>query len=319
MLYKRLGKLEVFISVIAMGGHEYLPSGLSRGFNENLELAIQPGYIFNGFGQDARKQVLHTAFDHGINFFDVTMDSEKEALGRNLKDIRPPYEIYVQTRPESLGFNYDKNNVFSKFDRYEPLKAEVQRILKLIQRERIDFLNIPFMKVALDNDPNYMDKIRRNIQALKQEGLIQFAVADTFSGESTYLKQIEADCFDAIFINFNFGDYRGEEKVLPRAHGKGMGVFARETFMKGKLFRMAEDIQFNDSNRLAHAALRWTLAHDDVTTVVYGTHTQSELLNALQVLKNPQFTEDDRSLLAQIEKSDAFKVFEAEKTKEFIG
>jgi predicted aldo/keto reductase-like oxidoreductase len=120
-------------------------------------------------------------------------------------------------------------------------------------------------------------------------------------------------------INFNFGDYRGEEKVLPRAHGKGMGVFARETFMKGKLFRMAEDIQFNDSNRLAHAALRWTLAHDDVTTVVYGTHTQSELLNALQVLKNPQFTEDDRSLLAQIEKSDAFKVFEAEKTKEFIG
>jgi predicted aldo/keto reductase-like oxidoreductase len=319
MLYKRLGKLDVFISMIAMGGHEYLPGGLSRGFNENLELAMQPGYIFQGFGQDARKQVLRTAFDHGINFFDVTMDSEKEALGRNLKEIRPPYEIYVQTRPESSGFNYDKTNVFSKFDQYETLKAEVQRILKLIQRERVDFLNLPFMKVALDRDPGYMDKIRHNIQALKNEGLIRFAVADTFSGESTYLKQIEAGCFDAIFINFNFGDYRGGEKVLPRAHEKGMGVFAREAFMKGQLFRMAEGIQFDDSNRLAHAALRWTLAHDDITAVVYGTHKQSELLNALQVLKNLQFTEDDRSLLAQIEKSDAFKVFEAEKTKEFIG
>jgi len=67
MLYKRLGKLDVFISMIALGGHEYLPGGLSRGFNENFELAIQPGYIFKGFGQDARKQVLRTAFDHGIN------------------------------------------------------------------------------------------------------------------------------------------------------------------------------------------------------------------------------------------------------------
>jgi len=31
--------------------------------------------------------VLSIAFDQGINFFDVTQDSEKEALGRNLKEI----------------------------------------------------------------------------------------------------------------------------------------------------------------------------------------------------------------------------------------
>jgi hypothetical protein len=35
-----------------------------------------------------------------INFFDVTQDSEKEAPGRNLKEILPPYDIYIQTRPE---------------------------------------------------------------------------------------------------------------------------------------------------------------------------------------------------------------------------
>jgi predicted aldo/keto reductase-like oxidoreductase len=318
VFYKRLGRLDVFISILALGGHEYLPSGLSRGFNENFELAIRPGNIFEGFGQESRKQVLSTAFEHGINFFDVTMDSEKEALGRNLQEIKPPYEIYVQTRPESSGFNYDKNNVFSKFDQYEPLKAEVQRILKLIQRERIDFLNLPFMKVALDKDPEYINKIRCNIQALKKEGLIRFAVADTFSGEFTYLKQIEADCFDAVFINFNFGDYRGKEKVLPRAREKGMGVFARETFMKGKLFRIAEETQFNDSNRLALAALRWTLAHDEVTTVVYGTHKANELLNALRVLKSLEFNDENRTILEQIKRSNMFKEFEAQKTHEFL-
>lgn len=111
VFYKRLGKMDVFLSVIAMGGHEYLASGLSRGFNEDFERAVQPGHIFEGFGQESRKQVLRAAIDNGINFFDVTMDSEKEALGRNLKEIKPPYEIYVQTRPESFGYTYDTNNV----------------------------------------------------------------------------------------------------------------------------------------------------------------------------------------------------------------
>jgi predicted aldo/keto reductase-like oxidoreductase len=144
-------------------------------------------------------------------------------------------------------------------------------------------------------------------------------VADTFSGESTYLKQIEAGGFDAIFINFNFGDHCGEEKVLPRAREKGMGVFARETFMKGKLFSMTEEIGFQDSNRLAQAALRWSLAHDEVTTVVYGTHKANELLNALRVLKGLEFNDEDRTILEQIKRSNIFKEFEAQKTKEFLA
>ena len=317
MLYKRLGKLDVFLSVISMGGHEYLPSGLSRGFNEDMRLAIKPGHIFDGFGQEARRQILRTAFDNGINFFDVTQDSEKEALGRNLKEVTPPYEIYVQTRPESFGYSYDKNNI--KMGTYDLLRAEVQRILKLIQRDRVDFLNMPFMKCALDNDPDYMEKISFNIKELKKEGLIRFAVADTFSGELTYLTQIERDCFDAIYINFNFADRHPEEKVLPRAAEKGMGVFAREAFMKGALFRMAEDIQFADTAKLADAALRWVLAHDEVTTLTYGTGKPRNLLNALRVLKSATFTDEDAAILDKIKASERFKDYESQKTNEFFG
>ncbi len=89
MIYKKMGDSNVKISILSLGGHEYLPDGRSRGFNENFDLAIQSGYIFEGFGQERRKKVLSVAFEHGINFLDVTQDSEKEALGRNLKVIRP--------------------------------------------------------------------------------------------------------------------------------------------------------------------------------------------------------------------------------------
>jgi aryl-alcohol dehydrogenase-like predicted oxidoreductase len=317
MFYKRLGNTEVFISLISMGGHEYLPSGLSRGFNEDMQLAIRPGYIFEGFGQDARRQILRTAFEHGINFFDVTQDSEKEALGRNLAEVRPPYEIYVQTRPESFGYTYDKNNV--KLATYGLLKAEVERILTLIRREAIDFLNMPFMKAALDADPEYMDKINYNIGELKREGLIRFAVADTFSGESTYMTQIERGAFDAIYINFNFADHHPEEKVLPRAAAKGIGVFAREAYMKGELFRMAEEIGLGDTSGLAAAALRWVLAHEEVTTLSVGTGKPRNLLSALGVLKNMTVLAEDAPVLEAIRRSQRFKAYQSRKTQEFFG
>ncbi len=105
-----MGNSNVKISILSLGGHEYLPDGRSRGFNENFDLAIESGYIFEGFGQERRKKVLSVAFEHGINFLDVTQDSEKEALGRNLKGIRPPYQIYIQTRPEGMVYTYDEYN-----------------------------------------------------------------------------------------------------------------------------------------------------------------------------------------------------------------
>jgi len=317
MKYRKFGKLDIEISAIAMGGHEYLPSGLSRGFNENFELAIRPDHIFDGFGQESRKQVLAAAFDNGINFFDVTMDSEKEALGRNLRDMPPPYPIYVQTRPEGMGYTYDKNNV--KMARYVTLKAEVERILRLMQRECIEMLNIPFMQSALDNDPEYLAKIGDNIRALKKEGLIRYACADTFSGERTYLEQVAAGCFDAIYINFSFGDCRCLDHVFPRASDKGLGIIGREAFMKGKLFDMADEAGGIDKTSLARAALKWCLDRNDVSTVIYGTGKAKNLISAARAVDDLQLTDEEMALIGRIRETKMFRDFETQKSREFVG
>ena len=317
MKYRKFGKLGIEISAISMGGHEYLPSGLSRGFNENFELAVRPDYIFDGFGQESRKQVLAAAFDNGINLFDVTMDSEKEALGRNLQDMPPPYPVYVQTRPEGMGYTYDENNV--KMAQYPTLKAEVERILRLMKRDCIEFLNIPFMQSALDNDPEYLAKIANNIRALKKEGLILYACADTFSGEQTYLEQMQAECFDAVYINFSFGDCRCLDKVLPRARDDGLGVIGREAFMKGKLFSMADEAGVVDKTSLARAALKWCLAHDELSTVVYGTGKAKNLISAARAVDDLRLSEEEQSIIENIRETKIFRDFEAQKSREFVG
>jgi len=316
MIYKEVGHTGVKISILCMGGHEYLPDGRSRGFNENFELAIRPGYFFEGFGHERRREVLSLAYQNGINFFDVTQDSEKEALGRNLKELPPPYEIYIQTRPEGMVYTYDPYN--AKMAQYPLVKAEVERGLKLLQRDRLDFLNIAFMKSALDHDPEYLGKIKYNIGRLKEEGLIRFACADTFSGEYTYLKQIEAGCFDTVYINFSFADAGAKRKVLPAAKENGLAVISREAFMKGELFKMGEEVGLKDRSQLANIALKWNLSHEEVTTVVVGTNNPGHLIKNLEVLKDLKLTDEEKQIIEKIKTSSLYKAYEERKTREFF-
>lgn len=315
MIYRSAERVDVELSAIGLGGHEYLPDGRSRGFNENASLAVTPGYVYPGFGAEKRRRVLAAAYEHGISFFDATIDSEKEALGRNLREMPPPYEVYVQTRPEGMVYTYDEHN--RRMADYALLKAEVQRALELLQRDRLDVLNVAFMAAALENDPRYLEKMAENIRRLKQEGLIRWANADTFSGEEVYLRQIEQDCFDGIYINLNFADHCGERQVLPAARERGMAVLTREAFMKGALFRMGEEAGMTDRNRLARAALKWVLAHDEVTVVVVGADDPAQLANSVAVLDDLALDEEDEALLGRVRGTTAYQDYERGKRAQF--
>jgi aryl-alcohol dehydrogenase-like predicted oxidoreductase len=315
MLYRTVERIGVEISAIGLGGHEYLPNGRSRGFNEDAKLAIQPGYIFEGFGGEQRKGVLAAAYGYGINFFDATIDSEKEALGRNLGELPPPYEVYLQTRPEGMVYSYDPYN--ARMAQYDLLRAEVQRGLALLQRERLDFLNVAFLQSALEHDPGYMAKIADNVARLKQEGLIRFASADTFSGEATYLRQIEQGCFDSLFVNFNFADDCALHRVLPAAQEAGMAVNTREAFMKGALFKMGEEAGIADRDRLAQVALKWVLSHPQVTTVVVGADGPEQLADSVAVLDDPALAEDEREIIERVKATSTYQSYAQRKREQF--
>jgi aryl-alcohol dehydrogenase-like predicted oxidoreductase len=200
---------------------------------------------------------------------------------------------------------------------YDLLKAEVKRGLTLLQRDQLDFLNIAFMASAIAHDPQYLEKMTENIQRLKDEGLIRFACADTFSGETTYLQQIETGSYDAIFINLNFANTCACRKVLPAAHARGMAVFAREAFMKGTLFQIGEDIGMTDKNELAQLALKWVLALPEVTAVMVGVETPGQLENNLQVLDNMELTAEDQASIDLMQNSPTYKTYVAARDKQF--
>jgi aryl-alcohol dehydrogenase-like predicted oxidoreductase len=315
---RRPGRTGLELSVLGLGGHEFLPDGRSRGFNEDYGRATSAGVIFPGFGGARRQGVVAAALAAGINFFDVTIDAEKEALGRNLHDLPPPREIAVQTRPEGMVYTNNPDDAHNwRMADLGLLRDEVRRGLVLLGRPRVDFLNLGFMGSAVEHDPGYLPKIARNVRALKDEGLIRFACADTFSGEWLYERQIDTGAFDGIFVNFNLADDGPARRILPLAADLGLSVHCRETFLKGELFRLGEAAGVTDRAALARAALRWVLGHPQVTTVVVGAHDAAQLSAAVAAAERPEPTDEDLALLDRVRCTGAFRDVQAGKRKAF--
>jgi len=304
--------------VLGLGGHEFLPDGRSRGFNEDYLRATTAGVVWPGFGGEKRRGVVAAAHAAGINFFDATIDAEKEALGRNLAEAPPPREVFVQTRPEGMVYTNNPDDPLNR-RMLDPvlLRDEVRRIHGLLRRPRVDFLNFGFMGPAVEHDPDYLAKIARNVRLLKDEGLIRFACADTFSGEWLYERQIGTGAFDGIFINFNLADDAPARRILPLAADRGLSVHCRETFIKGDLFRMGEEAGVTDRAALARAALRWVLANPEVTAVVVGADDAAQLECAVAAALQPELTGEDRDLLDRVRATRAFGECQAGKRKAF--
>lgn len=304
MHYVQLGSNGPRISRIILGGHEYLPDGRSRGFNEDFERAVTPGAIMEGFGGPDRLAIVEAALEMGINCFDVTIDSEKEALGRNLRHLAPSADVLVQTRPEGMVYSYDPDN--RKMADRATLRDEVVRIIRLLGRERIDILNFGILQDAIDADAAFLERLGANIAALKQEGLIGFAAADSFSGPRTYRAMIEAGTFDSINVNYNVAEDWPIRTAIPEAKAAGMMVAAREALIKGELFAAAGKPGPADTASLARGAIRWVAASPGVDAVMLGSATVEQLRGNVEAVLAPTAGDDERTCLRRVMERPAF-------------
>lgn len=314
MRFKPFGKTGLSLSQIALGGHEFLKTGLSRGFNEDFAQAVTRGYVAPGFGGPKRLDILRAAYDLGINLFDVTIDSEKEALGRNLAELPPPYPVHIQTRPEGMCYGYDPGN--RQMLDYSLLRVETERVLTLIRRDVIDFYNIGLINWSIDQTPDYMARLTDNLARLKHDGLIRFAVADSHAGERLYLAELDSGGFDAVNLDLSLGEFDGLQAVVPRARELGLGVIAREVFFKGELFPIAEQVGLTDRAAVARTALAWvSLQNPDV--IILGVDNAEQLkANAATLDAGPEALDED--LRQALEGCASFQAYRDKRTALFF-
>ncbi len=310
---------DVRLSVIGLGGHEFLADGRVKAMGEAFHRAVKPGVIWDGFGGEERRQMLEIAYGAGVNFFDLTMDSEKEAFARNIKELPPPYPVYVQTRPEGMVYNNDPADADkTRLLDYTLLKGEAERACRLLGRERIDFYNFGLFPPAVRRQPGYVAKLAGNVERLKQDGLIRFACVDTLSGEGISLEMIETGAFDAVFTSLSIINDAPLKSVIPAARERGMAIFTREAFLKGRLFTLGESAGITDRSKLARAAVRWVLAQKIATVLVVGVAKPELLEHNLRAADEPDLTDEDNALLGKLQASAGFATERAGQYEFFV-
>jgi len=300
MQYREYGKSGVRLSVIGLGGHEFHGDGKVKGYQDDPRRATLRGTIMPGFGGEDRKAVVKRALELGINFFDLTIDSEKEAMGRILKEMAPSQEIFIQTRPEGMVFrNPEADN--HRMKDYGLVKEETARILGLLGRPRLEVLNFGFMKEALREDPEFIDKVGANIARLKKEGLIRFASVDTNSGQTVLEPSIRSGHFDSFFFDFNVFHQVPAETVIPLAVRGGMGVVPRVALAKRRILGIAEEAGIRDQAVMASAAIKWVLRAPGVTSLMVGVASIAQLESNAALADNCEYTPEEREALDRLQ------------------
>ncbi len=310
VLRRQLGNTGIAVSEIGLGGHEFAASSHIKGFHDDLWRSLTPGQVMPGFGGEERLAVLRLALAHGVNFFEVTIDSEKEALGRNLKELGVGKEALVQTRPCGFVYTYDPGN--RRFLEADLLLREVERICGLLQRPRIDVLNVGLETLAFE-DPAYFDRLGANLRMLKDRGLIRLAACDSFSGGAAYERMIRSGLFNLFYLIYNPLADAAERELFPLAQQMGMGILIKESFLKGQLFQAAQATGLPpcEKARVADIVLRWILRRPEVTTALVGTTNPRHLAANLAASGKPPLTEAELAFVRQLQECEQGRLLRA--------
>jgi len=249
---RRLGRTGLMVSAIGFGGIK-LPE-------------VSP---------DDASELLNRALDLGINFFDTARgygDSE-EKIGRSISSRRD--EFYISTKSTAVDA--------------DDMRRDIETSLRNLRTDHIDLYLCHNLR-----QPEIYDRVMGPggaLEALKKardEGLIRHIGFSSHRFLETMERGILSGEFEAIMVSYNMlNDELTEERIIPLAHEKDLGVIAMKPLAGGALGSPPRELKagsggFNIKVN-AREALRFVLSNRAVSTAIPGMRNLRELEENVEV------------------------------------
>jgi len=263
MEYRRLGRTGLMLSVVSMGGHW-------------KRIPFRPGT--EGFKKN-RREVIHAALDHGINYIDACWSGEvkayAEALGPRRKDIYFGFDWTLGRNPKIAGS-------------VERLKQGLDDGMREANLDYVDVWRITIREQATRNTEHEIETIMEALAWGKKTGKARC------TGVSTHHRPWIAEAvakypeLEVIITPYAAGTKQKPVGSMFEALRKhDVGMIGIKPFASGTLFQSQgqpdSPTKQEDDDR-ARLALRYVLCCEELTAAIPGLITVDQVANAARAV-----------------------------------
>ncbi|HID74433.1 MAG TPA: aldo/keto reductase [Planctomycetaceae bacterium] len=280
MEYRRLGRTNLMLSAVSMGGHwKRIPfkSG-SEEFKKN------------------RREVIAAALDHGINYIDACWSGEVIAYAEALGDKRE--RIY-------FGFDWTLGRDPKIVGSVERLKQGLDEGLRRAGLDYVDLWRITLREQTTRNTPEQIENVVAALEWGKKSGKARFTGVSTHHRPWIARAVAKYPQLEVIITPYSAGSREKPVGSMFDALRKyDVGMIGIKPFASGTVFKSGgtpDSPTKEEDDRRARMVLRYVLANDVLTAAIPGLITVDQVKNAaLAVQERRQFDLAEQRRLDEI-------------------
>jgi predicted aldo/keto reductase-like oxidoreductase len=272
MTYRRLGRTDLWISEISLGGSPV------------------PDWA-----------IMQQVIERGINYIDTSQtymngNSERQ-IGRLLKDVGRD-RVHVGTKFHLRG-NWSEESINKSVD-------------GSLRRLQTDYLDVLMIHGASHPDQLTDERVLRTFDVLKKQGKYRFCGLSCHSNhQEVVTKAVECGLYDMIQLGYNIFDIQeneknieayedylgasGTRKLIHLAASKDVGIIAMKTLKVGGKRQNLEKYKTGNIS-IFQAMLKWALENQEISSVVTEILTFQQMEEDLAIAGQPLSEEERKTL-----------------------
>ncbi|MED4223713.1 aldo/keto reductase [Neobacillus cucumis] len=281
------------------------------------------GCMSIGTEEKAARNIIETALEEGINYFDTAdlydFGENERMVGEALKSVREQVILATKVgnrwKSDKTGWTWDASKAY--------IKEGVKQSLKRLGTEYIDLYQLHGGTIE---DP--IDETIEAFEELKAEGFIRYYGISSIR-PNVIREYINKSSIVSVMMQYSILDRRPEEEALPLLHEHGISVVTRGPLAKGllseKLLSKASekgylDYSYQELNeilprlkeRLAanrsftEVALQYNLANPAVASVVAGASSPEQIRSNVAAVRSKSLTDEEVSFIREVTKPNIY-------------
>lgn len=260
MLYRPYGSTGIDVSILGFGGMRF----------ENQD------------DPEACAELMHTAYDAGINYFDTApgYGKSEELFGLALKEMK----VTRAKRPYYIASKTMKSKP-------DDIRADLETSLKRMDIDSIDFYHVWCIHNLKQYEARKADGVLSTFVKLKEEGLVKhICVSSHMDGEDTGV-MLRDFPFAGVLLGYSAMNFPFREAGVAAAANQKQGVVVMNPLGGGIIPRNPEIFSFvktQPDETVVEAALRFLFNDPRITVSLVGLANQKELREAVGAVEGFQ-------------------------------